>query len=319
MKVLFLPSQNPAGVDRVTLEAFRLASALAGFQGLVCENSEALLALSRSLTAKEEIHGLVCFLEDRECAQTLLAEHGFVHSVCALYQKAPTREERRDLQTGAIRTLLPVPSDLTSARPTLRESFLRVFARWQEPTSPALDEELPLARPLRFTVRTGEQRRSLLRAIEEDLGALAPHAQTRYTSSFLPRTLEVTDELLLNAFAVTGVSVEKEFCLPFEDAIEVECGFDGGVFAVSVRDRRGALRPWTLFRQIYGEVSEAPSYNEAGRLSFGLGLRTTFEVSSLLIAQVAPHRSTRMTALVPYERASADKSKPLPRVEYVST
>lgn len=314
MKILYLqPQENP----RTCTEAFRLAAAVSGFHGIVCTTPEELQSQSRTLSQAEELHYLVCDLESRSVAQTLLTERGFVHSVATIHSTPLRDEQKRALQSGFARHVLPVACDSAAQAPSLREQLLSTFRRWKTPRLSSLACDLPRADCLRMTIQNPRHRGEALAKIEDLLSGFSPLASGRFKSTFIPRAVEVADEFILNAVAASGADPEHDFELSTDERISVSFGFDGGMFGVSVEDAHGSLLPWTFFRKAFGLNEDSSTPEPAGipsRASLGLGLRASLAISQSLTAQVASGRFCCMTALVPYERAStALKPK---RLEY---
>jgi hypothetical protein len=307
MKILYFAPQD---APRSLTEAFRFAATVSGFHGLVCQSAEDFQAQSRQLTAKEEIHFLLCSLADRSVAEVLLAEHGFIHSLATTHQSPLTATEKRDLHSGFSRHVLPIGGgEPSQAQENLfREGLLSTFQRWKIPRLVTLENEIPYATCHRMFVQTSGRKAQVLLSVEEFLLGFSRLTSPRFKSTFIPRALEVTDEFLLNAIAISSGSAEA--------AIEVAFGFDGGTFGVSVSDARGALLPWTFFRKVLGNSADTSSLKTSQSPSLGLGLRSSFALSRSLTAQVAGGRFCCMTALIPYARSLGEFDGESKRLEY---
>jgi hypothetical protein len=300
---------------RAFSEAFRFAATVAGFQGQVYSSPEEFQAQSRTLSATEELHYLFCTLDDREFAQALLSERGFVHSVATTHKATLGDPEKRALQSGFARHVLPF-FDRPGSDQDLRERLLSTFWRWKIPQFKTLEHELPYARVQRMQVHNSHQKDLVSQSVEEFLSQFAGLTSPRFKATFLPRALEVTDELVQNAVAISCINQDSNFSLQAEEAIDVTFGFDGGNFGVSVSDARGALLPWTFFRKALGHTGDTPSFENSRGPSLGLGLRSSLALSHSLTAQVAVGRFCCVTALVPYLRTTADFDASPKRVEY---
>ena len=236
-------------------------------------------------------------------------------SVVVLLDKPLQKVARELLDCMSVRCFVAQQNEGFDAR-----EILTMLRKFSDPNFAGVEKYLSYGASIQgLDIVDVSTKRSALERVEKSVSHLGNGAEEKRFQEYARRVSELVDELVLNAIfdanpAMRDVSRSLDFSLLQSEAVQVRWGFDGEVFAVSVRDYFGNLSKETIIEYLAEGHNSEKFWQD--RKSAGLGFRLVFERMHQFIVNVEPGKMTEIICLLRFEKRFRDFDSRLKSFHY---